>query len=99
MAKSSILLSRNSSWWSWYYKHGFGCEVYLRPFPVDFDFGDEGEINGFDPYRLARFASERLKNFGFKSETELNKAFEDAVHEGKIVPSSGENFYLSYLEQ
>lgn len=82
-----------------YYKHGFGCAVYLRPFPVDFDFGDEGQINGFDPYRLALFASERLNTFGFKSEADLNESFEVAIQEGIIVRSSGENFYLSYREQ
>jgi hypothetical protein len=75
----------------------FGASYGL--FPVDFDFGDEGEINGFDPYRLALFASERLKNFGFKSETELNEAFEGAFQEGKIVTNSEGNSYLYYLEQ
>lgn len=82
-----------------YYKHGFGCAVYLRPYPVDFDFGDEGQINGFDPYRPALFASERLNTFGFQSEAELNESFEIAIQEGKIVHSKEENFYLSHREQ
>lgn len=43
-----------------YFKHGFGCAVHLPSGTVDFDFGEHGEINGFDLSRLQAFAKNRL---------------------------------------
>jgi hypothetical protein len=34
-----------------YFKHGAGCEVIFETGPVDFDFGENGEIDGFDLWR------------------------------------------------
>src|SRR5687768_5988973 len=48
-----------------YYKHGIGCAVRGPDWSVDFDFGEHGEIDGFDAYRLYDFASKRLSHYGF----------------------------------
>ena len=41
-----------------YFKHGYGCAVHLDSGGVDFDFGENGEINGFDIWRLSGFAGQ-----------------------------------------
>src|SRR3954469_27094 len=43
-----------------YFKHGAGCEVQLDVGEIDFDFGDGGEIDGFDSWRLVQFTRHRL---------------------------------------
>lgn len=77
-----------------YFKHGFGCAVYLPSGSVDFDFGAEGQIDGFDLWRLTNFAGKRLKNYGFPSEQSIKSAFQLAIESGEIVPSA---YILHYL--
>ncbi len=77
-----------------FYKHGFGCEVHLKGGIVDFDFGENGEINGFDLWRLAGFAGDKLEQYGFASEEETQKCFESAVTEGALVRSAYSLYYL-----
>jgi hypothetical protein len=62
-----------------YFRHGYGCAVELHTGKVDFDFGEKGEIDGFDLWRLSRLADGRLASFGFGSEKELERAFDEAV--------------------
>lgn len=39
-----------------YFKHGYGCAARLSSgIAVDFDFGDNGEIDGVEAWRLAGF--------------------------------------------
>ncbi|MEI7250944.1 DUF6896 domain-containing protein [Pectobacterium versatile] len=47
-----------------YYKHGAGCLVSLSSGEVDFDFGEEGEIGGFNLWWLTQFAGENLTDYG-----------------------------------
>ena len=77
-----------------YCKHGYGCEVRLESGSVDFDFGREGEIDGFDVWRLADFAADRLDSFGFTSRDELDAVFADAVSGGEI---SASGYILHYV--
>ena len=76
-----------------YRKHGYGCEVHLASGRVDFDFGRTGRIDGFDVWRLADFAGDRLPAFGFASRDELEQAFNDEVGSGKILKS---DYFLHY---
>lgn len=62
-----------------YYKHGYGCAVQLPCGAVDFDFGQNGEIDGFDAWRLMGFAALRDCDYGFSGESELKDVFEKAV--------------------
>ena len=39
--------------------HGIGCEVETQDYLVDFDFGPNGEVGGFDAHRLTQFANSR----------------------------------------
>jgi hypothetical protein len=77
-----------------YFKHGYGCAVFLPSGKVDFDFGAEGQINGFDLWRLTGFAGKWLKNYGFTSEQAVKSAFQSAIESGEIVPSA---YILHYL--
>jgi hypothetical protein len=79
-----------------YFIHGFGCAVRLPDTSVDFDFGDDGQIDGFDWYRLASFAGSRLSTqYGIRDETELRSLIDDAHTSGDLVPSG---YILSYTQ-
>ena len=79
-----------------YFKHGFGCAVRLKGGSVDFDFGEQGEINGFDVWRLTSFADERLGEYGFESEKELERCFKAGVAAGSLVYSG---YILHYFSE
>jgi hypothetical protein len=62
-----------------YFKHGFGCAVHSPSWIINFDFGDNGEIDGFTGQSLCGFAGERLSEYGFESEKEVERAIKIAV--------------------
>lgn len=77
-----------------YFIHGFGCAVRLPDISVDFDFGDDGQIDGFDWSRLLSFAGSRLfKRYGIRDEIELRSLIDDAHASGDLVHSG---YILSY---
>lgn len=78
-----------------YFKHGYGCTVRSSLGVVDFDFGDAGQIDGFDAWRLWRFASENDEDHGFASEAELKETFGAAQAAGELVPSDYILWYVS----
>jgi len=78
-----------------YFKHGAGCAVRLPDGPVDFDFGRAGEIDGFDAGRLGLFARNRLHEYGFSSESEVQRVFGAALEAGKIRYSGDVLYYLA----
>ncbi len=61
---------------------------------MDFDFGAEGQTNGFDLWRLSCFAEDKLSVYRFTSEEELKHVFEESVRAGEIVYSG---YILHYL--
>ncbi|WP_147292965.1 DUF6896 domain-containing protein [Dyella psychrodurans] len=79
-----------------YRKHGYGCEVFLPDIAIDFDFGDHGEYDGFDLWRIRIFAGERLTQFGISSGEELDGLFKEAVRTGALVQSNGTLYYLRH---
>jgi len=70
--------------------------LHLPSGSVDFDFGRAGQINGFDVWRLADFAGDRLAAIGFKSRDELEQIFNAEADSGKIL-SSG--YILHYVTE
>ena len=76
-----------------YFKHGFGCAVDGPAGRVDFDFGQRGQIDGFNAYRLCKFAERRLAEYGFASEDEIESAVEDAHTAGGLALS--DQYYVS----
>ncbi|MBB3802564.1 hypothetical protein FHR47_002831 [Xanthomonas arboricola] len=77
-----------------YFKHGYGCSVKLPSGAVDFDFGVHGETHGFDLWRLASFAGQRLPEYGFRTEAALNDCFKAELAAGSLVYSG---YILHYL--
>ncbi|WP_349736563.1 DUF6896 domain-containing protein [Pseudomonas jessenii] len=76
-----------------YFKHGYGCAVSLSTGKVDFDFGEQGEIGGFDVWRLASFAGSRLKDYGFDNVDALKEFFDAEVNTGSLI-SPGNSLYF-----
>ena len=72
-----------------------GCEVHGAEWMVDFVFGDEGRIDGFDSARLYEFARRRFSGYGFKSEKEFSEAVQRAVEAGELRTSERGLHYLS----
>jgi hypothetical protein len=78
-----------------YFKHGYGCAVRFSEHAVDFDFGKNGETNGFDAWRLAAFAGDRLARYGFAGEAALKDSFQTAVNNGELVYSGYILYYVT----
>jgi hypothetical protein len=79
--------------------HGIGCWVNLPSGEVDWDFGQEGRLDGFDAWRLWRFAEDGTDKFPeFKRKETLDEAFSHAVAHGIIcAPFKGRQDNLYYL--
>ncbi len=77
-----------------FFKHGFGCAVHGLGWKLDFDFGEAGQIDGFDPSRLKGFAEGRLDVYGLQSDKEIDDLFAEARDAGELVFSG---YILSYL--
>lgn len=77
-------------------KHRYGCAVTFPAGTVDFNFGEHGEINGFDLARLIGFAENDLDDYGFNNEEEVKTEFEAAEKAGQILYSGNILYYLPY---
>jgi hypothetical protein len=77
-----------------YVKHSYGCAVHLPGALVTFDFGRNGETNGFDCWNLQSFAAERIREYGFASDLEFETTFIEAVARGNLY-HSGQLYYLT----
>jgi hypothetical protein len=77
------------------YKHGFGCSVDGPEWGVDFDFGESGQIDGFDAWRLYDFARRRLREYEFSSEEEIKSAVRLAAEAGELKFSGYILYYLT----
>jgi len=78
-----------------YFKHGAGCKVIFETGSVDFDFGEDGEIDGFDLWRLTQFAGQGHLNYGFRSPEEIKLAFNVATKSGELLYSGSCLYYLT----
>jgi hypothetical protein len=78
-----------------FYKHGVGCAVQGPGWAVDFDFGEHGQIDGIDPWRLKRFVAPHLAAYGVRSEEEIDNLFSKAHATGALNHSGDILFYVS----
>jgi hypothetical protein len=78
-----------------YFKHGYGCAVHLSYGAVDFDFGSNGEYNGFDEWRLWGFLQNSQLPKLFKSESELKQEFRRAIESGELTFSGYILYFLN----
>jgi hypothetical protein len=68
--------------------------VFLPSGSVDFDFGANGQYDGFDPWRLKSFAKGRIAEYGLSSEQEIDSLFDQAIQSGALVYSGHTLYYL-----
>ncbi|UXD25288.1 hypothetical protein FORC065_2484 [Yersinia enterocolitica] len=78
-----------------YYKHGAGCQVILDSGAVDFDFGVQGEIGGFNFWWLTRFAEKNLKDYGFKDWDCVASFLDEALGKGELICPDQDLYYIA----
>ena len=68
--------------------HGYGCCIHLQSGRVDWNFGSEGQIDGFDLFRLHEFVHKGTQDFPeFRDEAMLTAIFAEAELKGLIYKS------------
>ena len=67
-----------------YSKHGVGCLIEAPAGGVDFDFGDHGEIDGFDAWRLVQFAEISNGRHAITEKKKIEALLDSAVAAGEI---------------
>jgi hypothetical protein len=77
-----------------YYKHGQGCAVYLPEGEVDFDFGQQGQTDGFDEWRLWKFCEQRPNIYAFETHQALVDCVQHALKEKKLVAPLHDLYYV-----
>jgi hypothetical protein len=81
-----------------YHFHGIGCCVERPEVDVDLDFGPGGRADGFDAWRLWRFAKQFPTRYPDLQERDaLERALQALVDEGVVVASGVEHDHLLYL--
>ncbi|GAB2843249.1 hypothetical protein GCM10027277_08300 [Pseudoduganella ginsengisoli] len=78
-----------------YFKHGYGCAVRLPAGSVDFDFGANGEIDGFDSWRLVSFAGDKLSEYGFANDAAMQACFKNEIAAGTLIFSGYILYYIA----
>ena len=82
-----------------YLFHGIGCRLQLGPnLSIDWDFGHDGRMDGFDLWRLKLFLEERPDLQRILPLAALKQSFEEAVRDGSVIsPWRMQNDNLYYL--
>ncbi len=81
-----------------YFKHGFGVAIKFEGGAIDIDFGDHGEYNGFDAYRLFKFAKNSHFPSRYESEREVEADIKEALALGQLRYSGYILYYLTDTE-
>ena len=77
--------------------HGIGCCFNFGDITVDYDYGDQGRIDGFDLWRLTIFG-EQLKDFqSYIDSGTLKSEFESCIESGEIKKSDAKYDNLFYI--
>lgn len=78
-----------------YFLHGYGCCVTRPSSKIDWDFGEKGQIDGFDVCRLHHFVEEGTQSFPeFQDEVVLKAVFEEAKSQGLFHQTPHSLYYL-----
>src|SRR5436305_375256 len=65
------------------YAHGYGIELALEV-TIDWDWGDHGEPDGFDDWRLWNFVRENNLAIGCDNSAQIREWLEDALEAGEL---------------
>lgn len=84
-----------------YFFHGVGCAVHIdKKDIIDFDYGANGRIDGFDEWRLCGFIRARKKKYPYVKESDIKKWFQDALDANEIKRNDSLEYgNLYYLVQ
>ncbi|MCB0803557.1 MAG: hypothetical protein KDB74_10695 [Flavobacteriales bacterium] len=77
------------------FPHGYGLSLKTPDFFIDFDFGENGEINGFDAGRLFNFISKNKIKSSLKNQKIIEQVIADQINKNKVVYSGYINHYLA----
>ena len=77
------------------FPHGYGLSVKTPEFWIDFDFGDDGEINGFDAGRLLAYNEQNRKTNCLNTFDQIQNIIDQEVENGKVKYSGYINYYKS----
>lgn len=80
-----------------YELHGIGCRVYLSEICIDFDYGPDGRVDGFDAWRLYMYACEIPHKYEKYTDKEfLDREFNEFLKKGtaKKIKESMSNLYF-----
>jgi hypothetical protein len=77
-----------------YFIHGYGIAMNDGKIKVDFDLGDEGQINGFDAWRLEGFIKDNNIETTIKNGKNIETAIKEAETSGDILFSGYILYYL-----
>lgn len=75
------------------FPHGYGLRFQDKNLFIDFDFGDEGEISGFDSYRLWQFISANQIKTLFTEKDQIDRVIKDQTNKEKLYFSGYLNYY------
>ena len=74
--------------------HGYGMEINVGDITIDFDFGENGEINGFDAWRLENFVKENNLKTPLDTKEKLETAINIAIKGEYIYQAPDSNLYI-----
>lgn len=78
-----------------YYKHGAGCLVELNSGNIDFDFGEQGEIGGFNSWWLTCFAEKNITAYGFRNYDDVAEHLNKALSDGELIRPDHDLCYIA----
>jgi hypothetical protein len=64
--------------------HGYGVELKIGALTIDFDWGENGEVDGFDGWRLYVYALDNCPDIQF-THSMINEWIEGAVAKGELI--------------
>ncbi|AZF26044.1 hypothetical protein C4J90_1870 [Pseudomonas sp. R2-60-08W] len=82
-----------------YELHGVGCRVYLSEICVDFDYGPDERVDGFDPWRLYLYACETPHKYKRYTNIEtMKREFNAYLKKGKAKKIDGSTSNLYFIQ-
>ncbi|KRP78308.1 MULTISPECIES: DUF6896 domain-containing protein [Pseudomonas] len=82
-----------------YELHGIGCSVYLSEICVDFDYGPDDRVDGFDSWRLYMYACETPSKYKKHTDKQaLEREFNAYLKKGKAKKIEGSTSNLYFIQ-
>lgn len=83
-----------------YELHGIGCCVFFPDREVDFDFGPDLRVDGFDLWRLQQYIKRNANPEKYPSLDELEVSFKNLVESGRIkkIYNNSNLYFFSDVE-